>query len=1110
MKKQILKKTLPVLCAVMLMTLLMAIGTVSAFADEAHAHDNITYDTEWAGDMGDPGTINRTSCNIVLTADATVQSIYLVHSEVNLCLNGYTLTVTEDITIDYTSTMNICDCSEGETGTIISGDSETIWLLNNSVLNFYGGTVKNTATGMAHAIRVSSSTANIYGGTVSAVGERTVEAYGDSTVNVTGGKLENIGTETLVYVIDIDYNSALNISGGTVTGNNSYCVISNSGTTTISGGTIENLNSENTDNSTITCASGSSLTISGGTVSGGAGSVIDLYSGSTVTITDGTFTGDGSYILSNSGNLTILGGTFTGSPEYTFYNYSSSTTSISGGNFSGARYYTINQRGGTTDISGGTISCGGTEIYIYSQGSIYLSGSPSIESIYIAVNDGAKIYGHASWDETAKYQGQPIYLSTSTAGYAIGNIMVYEYTDANLFILQSSKYFLEADGTNLVTKSTHKHYWTFMYSNNATHHWYNCEEPNCYITDNSQKEGYGEHVLLPATCCTKVSCDVCSWIDSAGAFDINNHESTETQISPGAGTHVEFYLCCGYEVATGVCTYDTDGICTVCGGADISEEIVLAEAELTAAINAKIEVLNARTDLDDNTKETIVDSYNRLLTESIQRLYFAANAEQLDIIKLQMLAIIDVHTVIIDFQIEVMSNQDQLTVADRGFVSELLYRSDRFQQYILTANDQAEIEYFKTHIYEMLAYGKDCIDLLVYVNTLPNISNAGDGMDVLKLGILGTSGEMYEYLMMNLEIIFEGIEMDEMDLAHTMAYGFNEVWKKAFAVVDADLSQETFETMAFTIYDIYRDALNLLDTTLADVESYIEASKKRVEYATVNITSSNISLGESICVNFYMPKQDGIVPQLFISNNGYQKLVSGVEDGDMLKFVFDGVAPQWISETFYVAIIIDGNEIGGFEYSVMDYLWELMNMSPEELNMSEAKYYSMLDLIEDLLVYCSAAQKYTGYENSLSGATGGSDFEPIDSTDAGVDNGTHVTFTGATVFFDSVNTLKFKFTATDLEGIVFTVKVNGGEETEISYVDNGDGTYTITTAAIYAYCFDDVYTITAYKDSTADSKITYSIKSYVYAKQDGTGNIAELAKAIYNYGISAKAYKDAQ
>ncbi len=233
--------------------------------------------------------------------------------------------------------------------------------------------------------------------------------------------------------------------------------------------------------------------------------------------------------------------------------------------------------------------------------------------------------------------------------------------------------------------------------------------------------------------------------------------------------------------------------------------------------------------------------------------------------------------------------------------------------------------------------------------------------------------------------------------------------------------------------------------------------------------------------------------------------------GEQYQFVFDGVAPQWIGDTITAELIVDGAVMATKEYSVKEYLDALKAKTAEELGFSEAKYAAMITLVNDLLVYGGAAQVYTGHEGALvSEGVTGSTFTNIGATDAGKQNGTYVTFTGATVFFDSVNTLRFKFSATDLTGVVLKVKINGGEEIEISYVDNGDGTYTIETEAIYAYCFDDVYTVTAYKDGVADATLTYSVKSYVYSKQDGTDKIAALAKATYNYGISAKAYKDAE
>ncbi len=274
----------------------------------------------------------------------------------------------------------------------------------------------------------------------------------------------------------------------------------------------------------------------------------------------------------------------------------------------------------------------------------------------------------------------------------------------------------------------------------------------------------------------------------------------------------------------------------------------------------------------------------------------------------------------------------------------------------------------------------------------------------------------------------------------------------------------------------------------------------------------SLSLGDDLAVNYFIAKGNFTDPQIRFTINGYTKTVDGVLVNEQFKFVFDGVAPQWIGDTITAELIIGGEVVEVKEYSVLRYLNTIKTKTAAELGISDAKHSAMQTLIADLLVYGGAAQSYTGHNTGalVSEGVTGSTFEKIESTDASKKDGTYVTFKGATVFYDSVNTLKFKFAATDLAGVTFTIKVSGGTETEISYVDNGDGTYTITTPVIFADCFDDVYTVTAYKDGVADAMLTYSVRFYVYAKQNGTDMIAALAKAIYNYGISAKAYKDAE
>ncbi len=41
--------------------------------------------------------------------------------------------------------------------------------------------------------------------------------------------------------------------------------------------------------------------------------------------------------------------------------------------------------------------------------------------------------------------------------------------------------------------SVHEHHWLTEWTHNATHHWHECSSENCPVTDNGQKDGYGEH-----------------------------------------------------------------------------------------------------------------------------------------------------------------------------------------------------------------------------------------------------------------------------------------------------------------------------------------------------------------------------------------------------------------------------------------------------------------------------------------------------------------------------------------------------------------------------------------------------------------------------------------
>ena len=94
-----------------------------------------------------------------------------------------------------------------------------------------------------------------------------------------------------------------------------------------------------------------------------------------------------------------------------------------------------------------------------------------------------------------------------------------------------------------------------------------------------------------------------------------------------------------------------------------------------------------------------------------------------------------------------------------------------------------------------------------------------------------------------------------------------------------------------------------------------------------------------------------------------------------------------------------------------------------------------------------------------------------------------------------------------------------GADTETSTPADGEIDVTETTADTYIFYtdpvdateFDKVFTAELSVDGEVIQTLTYSVKSYVYAKQNGeNAEMAALARALYAYGRSAIAYKQEQ
>ena len=91
------------------------------------------------------------------------------------------------------------------------------------------------------------------------------------------------------------------------------------------------------------------------------------------------------------------------------------------------------------------------------------------------------------------------------------------------------------------------HSWKSDWTSDATHHWHECANESCDVTDNAGKYGYAEHSGGKATCKAQAVCEICK--ASYGSPDLNSHADLK-HIDAKAATaaaegNIEYWYCDG-------------------------------------------------------------------------------------------------------------------------------------------------------------------------------------------------------------------------------------------------------------------------------------------------------------------------------------------------------------------------------------------------------------------------------------------------------------------------------------------------------------------------------------------------------------------------------------
>lgn len=92
----------------------------------------------------------------------------------------------------------------------------------------------------------------------------------------------------------------------------------------------------------------------------------------------------------------------------------------------------------------------------------------------------------------------------------------------------------DCNRTKTETVSATGHSWSKEWKSDATHHWHECENANCDMTENSAKDGYAAHSGGTANCTQQAVCTICG--TAYGALDANGHDWGEWVVTKLATT----------------------------------------------------------------------------------------------------------------------------------------------------------------------------------------------------------------------------------------------------------------------------------------------------------------------------------------------------------------------------------------------------------------------------------------------------------------------------------------------------------------------------------------------------------------------------------------------
>ena len=403
--------------------------------------------------------------NYYLAKDITTDLPILISGNVNLCLNGNTLSTTLDqgsddltlIAVYQGKTLNLCDCDAKGKGTLKTENNLTfgveIWHPFSSgytggTFNMYGGTITGVQRGVRPYTEKNGGkcTFKMYGGKITGT-KRGVYVNDGSIFEMYGGEITNndtkpTSTEDKEYFgggVVVDIGATFTMKGGTISNNNAYsgggvCLLGESGSATttfnMEGGTITGNTTSDGGGGGVYLGTNTAFnmsgdaSVSGNTAGGNCGGGVHVNTGS-------SFTMSGSSTISGNTAKLFGGGVYVAGDMFTM----SENAAISGNNAGNGEK---NGEGGGVCVNTGTFTMTGGSI---TGNNVYL-GSEAHDGeggggVYVATNATMNVSGNVqitgNWKNGTK--NGDVYEKGETG--SDNNLYLYAYNSGTPKVLKT-------------------------------------------------------------------------------------------------------------------------------------------------------------------------------------------------------------------------------------------------------------------------------------------------------------------------------------------------------------------------------------------------------------------------------------------------------------------------------------------------------------------------------------------------------------------------------------------------------------------------------------------------------------------------------------------------